>query len=295
MDKNIRLGVMYGLACYIIWGILPIYWKQIHHVSAFEILANRFIWCLVFVYILIIYLNKKEEFISEAKAVFSSTKSAAMMVLAAIMLSFNWGIFIWAVEDGRILETSLGYYINPMLNVLLGLVFLKEKLSRLQWAAVALACSGIGVMVIRTGYLPWVSIAVPGSFAIYGLLKKFIKVSPFTSTLLETLIISPLALAYIGYLYSQGKSAFQLYDLTTLLYLVGAGVVTATPILFFTACAKLLPLNMVGFMQYLSPSMSMVIGIFMYNEAFTSTHAMTFALIWTGLLIFTYSQFQGKK
>lgn len=292
MDKNIRLGILYGLGCYGLWGVLPIYWKQIHHVPAIEILANRFIWSLVFIYLLILALGKKEEFVRETKEVFSNVKSSFYMISAAIMLSFNWGIFIWAVEDGRILETSLGYYINPMLSVLLGLVFLKEKLSKLHWVAVAFACAGIAVMVIRTGYLPWVSITVPGSFAIYGLLKKYIQVSPFTSNLLETLIISPLAIAYLVYLYLQGNNAYQVYDWITIMYLVGAGTATATPILLFTACAKSLPLNMVGFMQYLAPSISMAIGIFMYGEVFTYTHALTFGFIWLGLFIFTYSQFK---
>lgn len=292
MDKNFRLGVICGLACYILWGVLPIYWKQVHHVPALEILANRFVWSLVFIYILILFLNKKDEFIAETKAIFSTTKSSLYMIAAAIMLSFNWGIFIWAVEDGRILETSLGYYINPMLNVLLGLMFLHERLTKLQWIAVGLACSGIAVMVARTGYLPWVSITVPLSFAIYGLLKKYIKASPFTSSLLETLIISPIAIGYLGYLFMHGENAYQKFDATTIMYLVGAGVVTATPILLFTACAKLLPLSTVGFMQYLSPSISMLIGIFMYNEVFTTTHAITFGLIWLGLSIYTYTQFK---
>lgn len=290
MDKNFRLGIICGLSCYILWGVLPIYWKQIHHVPALEILANRFIWSLVFIYILILCLNKKDEFVAETKAIFSTTKSSIYMISAAVMLTFNWGIFIWAVEDGRILETSLGYYINPMLNVLLGLVFLSEKLTKLQWTAVVLACSGIGVMIVRTGYLPWVSITVPLSFAIYGLLKKYIKASPFTSSLLETIIISPLAFGYLGYLFINGTNAYQRFDTATMLYLIGAGVVTATPILLFTASARLLPLSTLGFMQYLAPSISMLIGIFIYNEVFTITHAITFGLIWLGLILYSYSQ-----
>lgn len=290
MDKNIRLGVLYGLGCYGLWGVLPIYWKQVHHVPAVEILANRFIWSLVFIYLLILVLGKKDEFVRETKEVFSNTKSSFYMIAAAVMLSFNWGIFIWAVEDGRIIETSLGYYINPMLNVLCGLIFFKERLSKLQWLAVAAACTGIAVMIVRTGYLPWVSIVVPGSFAMYGVLKKYIQVSPFTSNLLETLIISPIALGYLAWLYINGKNAFQLFDMNTSIYLVGAGVVTATPILLFTACAKKLPLNMVGFLQYLAPTISMAIGIFMYDELFSFTHALTFGFIWIGVLIFTYAQ-----
>ena len=190
------------------------------------------------------------------------------------------------------METSLGYYINPMMNVLLGVVFLKERLTKLQWTAVGFACAGIMAMVIRAGYLPWVSIVVPLSFAIYGLLKKFIQVSPFSSIMLETMIISPLALGYLGYLAVNGQNAYQLYDAVTIIYLIGAGAVTATPLLLFTACAKRLPLNLVGFLQYLAPTISMIIGIFMYGEAFTSTHAITFSCIWIGVAIFSWSQFK---
>lgn len=292
MDNKIKAGILYGLGAYGLWGILPIYWKQVHHVPALEILANRFIWSLFFVFLLILCLNKKDEFIEETKNIFSTTKSSMVMIWAAVMITFNWGIFIWAVEDGRIMETSLGYYINPMMNVLLGVVFLKERLTKLQWTAVGFACAGIMAMVIRAGYLPWVSIVVPLSFAIYGLLKKFIQVSPFSSIMLETMIISPLALGYLGYLAVNGKNAYQLYDAVTIIYLIGAGAVTATPLLLFTACAKRLPLNLVGFLQYLAPTISMIIGIFMYGEAFTSTHAITFSCIWIGVAIFSWSQFK---
>lgn len=292
MDSKLKAGIFYGLGAYGLWGVLPIYWKQIHHVPALEILANRFIWSLFFVMLLILGLHKKDEFIQETKNIFSTTKSSILMILAAIMIAFNWGIFIWAVEDGRIMETSLGYYINPMMNVLLGVLFLKEKLSKLQWTAVAFACAGIMVMVIRAGYLPWVSIVVPLSFAIYGLLKKFIQVSPFSSIMLETLIISPLAIGYLSYLALQGKNAYQLYDGLTIAYLIGAGAVTATPLLLFTACAKRLPLNLVGFLQYIAPTISMIIGIYMYGEEFTYTHAITFTLIWIGVALFSWAQFR---
>ena len=279
MNKDFKEGLLYGLGAYGLWGVLPIYWKQIHHVPALEILANRFIWSLFFVALLIFVLHKKEEFILETKEVFSTVRTSVIMILAAIMITFNWGIFIWAVEDGRIMETSLGYYINPMMNVLLGLLVFKERLSKLQWVAVTFACTGILIMVVRLGYLPWVSITVPLSFAIYAVLKKFLRVSPFTSIFLETLIISPLALGYLYYRASFGQNAYQSGDLLTIVYLIGAGAVTATPLLLFTACAKRLPLNVVGFLQYISPTISMVIGIFMYGEVFTSTHALTFGCI----------------
>lgn len=290
MDKDHRLGVLCGLGAYFLWGLLPIYWKQLHHVPALEILANRFIWSAVFVLLILLATGRLGEFARETRQVFGTVRSACTMLLAAVMIAFNWGIFIWAVEDGRILETSLGYYINPLISVLFGMVFLKERLNRLEWIAVALAAAGIGVMVAKNGSLPWVSIVVPATFAVYGLLKKLIRVSPFTSIMLETLLISPLMLWHLGGLWLQGTNALQTGGAVTAAFLVGAGAATATPLLLFTACARILPLNMVGFMQYLSPTMSLLIGVFVYGEAFTLTHALTFGLIWLGLGFYICSQ-----
>ena len=290
MDKQYKLGVFYGLSAYIIWGVLPIYWRQIQHVDAMEILASRFIWSAVFVFLLLLGTGKLKVFIEETKTIFSTWKTAICMILAAITISFNWGIFIWAVEVGRIVETSMGYYINPLVSVLFGMLFLREKLDRLQKIAVACAAVGIGVVILKNGSLPWVSVSLAATFALYGLLKKLIKAQALTSIMLETLLISPLMVYYLYYLSQQGGNVYQSCDTSTLCYLVGAGVATATPLLFFTGCAKLLPLYMVGFMQYIAPSITLLIGIFMYGEAFTFTHAIAFGCIWLGLVFFTISQ-----
>ena len=293
MKKDFRLGLSYGLAAYLLWGVLPIYWKQIQQVPALEILANRFIWSLIFMTLLIKLLHKQVDVRQEIRGVFSGGRSTVFMLAAAVMIAFNWGIFIWAVEDGRIMATSMGYYINPMLNVMLGLIFLREKLNRLEWLAVGFACTGIAFMVVRTGYLPWVSLCIASTFAFYGLLKKYLQVSPFTSIFLETLIISPLAVGYLVYLALHGGNAYQLAELGTKFYLMGSGAATAVPLLLFTAAAKLLPLNTVGFLQYISPTISMFIGIFIYGESFTSTHAISFGCIWIGLVLFSFSQFKN--
>lgn len=290
MDKQYKLGIFYGLGAYLIWGVLPIYWRQLQAVDAMEILASRFIWSAVFVLLLLLGTGKLQIFVQETKAIFSTWKTALCMVLAAIVISFNWGIFIWAVEAGRIVESSMGYYINPLVSVLFGMVFLHEKLDRLQTIAVLCAAVGIGVIIVKNGSLPWVSVSLAATFALYGLLKKLIKAQALTSIMLETLLISPLMLYYLYYLSQHGGNVYQSCGTRTLLYLIGAGVVTATPLLFFTGCAKLLPLYMVGFMQYISPSITLLIGVFMYNEAFTMTHALAFGCIWLGLGFFTVSQ-----
>lgn len=287
---NYRLGIFYGLGAYLLWGVLPIYWKLLQHVEAMEILANRFLWSAVFVFLLLLATGKLNIFMQETKAIFSMKKTACCMVLAAIMISFNWGIFIWAVEAGRIVETSMGYYISPLMNVLFGVVFLRERLAKLQIAAVSCAAVGIGVIIVHNGGLPWVALMLPLTFAFYGLLKKIIIAQPMTSILLETLLISPLAAGYLYYLSINEGTVYQSCDMNTLLLLAGAGAVTATPMLLFTACARKLPLNIVGFLQYISPSISLMIGVLIYGEPFTGTTATAFGCIWAGLALFIWSQ-----
>ncbi len=290
MDKNYRIGIFYGISAYFLWGVLPVYWRQIQHVDAMEILASRFLWSVVFVFLLLAGTRMLKQFLQETKEIFSHWQTAVSMICAAVLISFNWGIFIWAVEVGRILETSMGYYINPLVSVLFGMVFLHERLSRLQIIAVIWAAAGITFVIIQNGSLPWVSVGLALTFALYGLIKKIIRVHALTSIMLETLLISPIAAGYIYYLCGQGGSAYQAGDLRTLLFLAGAGIVTATPLLLFTGAARLLPLYMVGFMQYISPSLTLLIGVFVYGEAFTLTHAVSFGCIWIGLLFFTVSQ-----
>ncbi len=290
MDNNYRSGILYGLAAYLLWGVLPVYWKLLQHVDAMEILASRFLWSAVFVFVLLLATGKLQVFIQETRAIFSTKKTACCMVLAAIMISFNWGIFIWAVEAGRIVETSMGYYINPLMNVLFGVLFLHERLEKLQVAAVISAAIGIGVIIVTNGGLPWVAMGLPITFACYGLLKKIIVAQALTSIMLETLLISPLAAGYLYYLSNVGGNVYQSCDMVTLLLLVGAGAATATPLLLFTASAKLLPLKLIGFLQYISPSITLLLGVLVYGEPFSGSTATAFGFIWLGVLMFVWSQ-----
>ncbi len=290
MEKNYKMGVLYGLGAYLLWGVLPVYWKLLQHVDAMEILVSRFLWSAVFVFLLLCVSGKLQVFVQETKAIFSTWKTSICMILAAIMISFNWGIFIWAVEDGRIVETSMGYYINPLMNVLFGVLFLRERLDKLQTAAVICAAIGIGVIIVKNGSLPWVSLTLPLTFALYALLKKIIVAQALTSIMLETLLMSPLAAGYLYYLAQHGGNIYQSCDSKTFLLLAGAGVVTATPLLLFTACARKLPLNLVGFLQYLAPSITLLLGVFVYGEPFNSTIATAFGCIWFGLALFIWSQ-----
>ena len=288
--ENYKQGIFFGLAAYVLWGILPVYWKALELVSPFEILSSRFMWSCVFVFLLIIFQKKWPLFTKEVKQVFSNVKTGAAMAAAGITISFNWGTFIWAVNNGHIVETSMGYYISPLMNVLFGVVFLRERLAKLQIAAVSCAAVGIGVIIVHNGGLPWVALTLPLTFAFYGLLKKIIMAQPMTSILLETLLISPLAAGYLYYLSINEGTVYQSCDMNTLLLLAGAGAVTATPMLLFTACARKLPLNIVGFLQYISPSISLMIGVLIYGEPFTGTTATAFGCIWAGLALFIWSQ-----
>lgn len=290
MEGSFRQGIIYSLTAYLLWGILPIYWKTLGSVQAFEILSNRFIWSCVFVWVLIIASGKVKSFLAETQSILSNRQQSLAMLAAAVTISFNWGLFIWAVNDGRIVETSMGYYINPLVSIVFGVFFLKERLDTWQMAAVGCAVIGVGTMVWNLGQLPWVSVSLAMSFALYGLIKKCLAVTTMTSIMLETLLITPLALAYEYYLSLGGVSAYQTASTGMLIMLACAGIVTATPLLFFTAGAKLLPLKIVGFLQYIAPTISLLIGVFLYKESFTSVHMVAFGWIWFGLFLFTISQ-----
>lgn len=292
--ENYKQGIFFGLAAYVLWGILPVYWKALELVSPFEILSSRFMWSCVFVFLLIIFQKKWPLFTKEVKQVFSNVKTGAAMVAAGITISFNWGTFIWAVNNGHIVETSMGYYINPLVSILFAVVFLRERLDKMQLAAITCAFIGVASMVYSFGKIPWVSLTLAFTFALYGLLKKILPVSALTSIMLETLLITPLALVYEYSLWQQGVSFYASGNVQVIMMLTGAGVVTAIPLLLFTAGARLLPLKIIGFLQYISPTLTLLIGVFVYNEAFTASHLLAFGWIWAALLLFIVSQLRSN-
>lgn len=292
--ENYKQGIFFGLAAYVLWGILPVYWKALELVSPFEFLSSRFMWSCVFVFLLIIFQKKWPLFAKEVKHVFSNVKTGAAMIAAGITISFNWGTFIWAVNNGHIVETSMGYYINPLVSILFAVVFLRERLDKMQLAAITCAFIGVASMVYSFGKIPWVSLTLAFTFALYGLLKKILPVSALTSIMLETLLITPLALVYEYSLWQQGVSFYASGNLQVIMMLTGAGIVTAIPLLLFTAGARLLPLKIIGFLQYISPTLTLLIGVFVYNEAFTASHLLAFGWIWAALLLFIVSQLRSN-
>ena len=283
-------GIAFGLGAYALWGILPLYWKQLQHVSSTEILAHRVVWALVFLFVLLTVTRKLPSFISEIKYIACQPPKMWGILGAAIMLNLNWFTYIWSVNHNHIIQTSLGYYINPLVSVLLGMVFLHERLSFWQMVAFFLAAVGVFSLTVQYGTFPWIAFTLAITFAIYGLFKKIINVGSITGLTLETLLSFAIALPYLVYIYNTGKSSFQFVPSDTTLLLIGAGAVTATPLILFAAGTKRLPLFAIGFLQYVSPTMSLLLGVIIYHEVFTLGNLLSFMVIWTGLIIFSLAR-----
>ena len=279
------IGVLYGVAAFGVWGLLPAYWKLLKTVPPLEILSHRIIWSLVFVVTLLIAKGE----LSAALQALRSGKNCSALLVSAAVISVNWGTYIWAVNTNHIVETSLGYYISPLLSILLGMLFFRERMIFWQYVAVGLAAIGVVYLTVQYGKLPWIGLVLACSFSLYGLLKKAVSVSSLNALGIETLLISPFCLAFLGYQQVQQKGAFGQVEFVTQALLVLAGVVTALPLLWFAQSAKMIPLSQVGFLQYLAPSLALLLGVFVYGEEFTSAHAVSFGCIWTALLLYSCS------
>lgn len=284
---RISAGVASAVGCYLIWGFLPIYWKLIDNVPAMEILAHRVVWCFLFLLGLLAFTGRIGQTRRELASIAASRIKVAGVLAAAVIVTVNWFIYIWAVNDSRILETSLGYYINPLVSVLLGVVVLKERLTVRQAAAVALAALGVLNQAVHVGGLPWVSLSLAVSFGLYGLCKKMLNIGAITGLTLETFLLSPAALIYLAWLQYHGQGSFTPGEPVTAALLFGTGVATAVPMLLFANAANRIPLSVLGFFQYLSPTIAMFVGIFLYHEPFSATQFVSFACIWAALAIFS--------
>lgn len=282
-------GFIYALATFMMWGVFPIYFKFIQHIGSVEILAHRIIWSFV---ILIILLRIKQKF-SNLKILLKDKKLVFMLFLCGILIATNWGVFIYAVMTDRILQTSLGYFINPLLSILLAAIFLKEKLSLAAKLSVFLAFIAICIQVISMGELPVISIILPLSFAIYGLLHKKISVPSLEGLFIETMLIFPIGMFYLTYLGINHQGSFG-FNLDGILLMI-SGLVTILPLLTFNSAALRLNLSTVGYMQYISPTISMLIAVFLYNEELGISKLISFGLIWLGLFIVSFDSIKRKK
>ncbi|MFZ5648576.1 MAG: EamA family transporter RarD [Bacillota bacterium] len=284
------VGIVSAASAYILWGILPIYWKFVYPVSSSEILAHRVVWSFIFLACVLFVAGILKPFLSETREIVSSPKQLLALVMSSIFISINWLTYIWAVNNNHIIETSLGYYINPLVNVLLGIAVLKEKLSFWQMVSFFLAMIGVVNMTVYYGSFPWIALTLAVSFGFYGLLKKTINLGAIAGITLETLIISPFALIYIGYIHKSGYGSFGFDSPVLSGLLIGGGIVTAVPLILFSGGAKRLPLSIIGFLQYIAPTIALILGVFLYHEPFTAAHRVSFVFIWLALTVFSLSR-----
>jgi chloramphenicol-sensitive protein RarD len=275
-------GIALGVGAYVLWGVLPIFWKAIESVDSFEILAHRIVWSVVFLAV-IIALRRSWDQVRRM-----SVSTIARLLGAGSLLALNWATYIWAVNNGHIVESSLGYFINPLLNVLLGVLILRERLEPMQWIAVAIAATGVMYMTVSVGSLPWIALVLATSFAVYALLKKKMRgVGPIESLAVEvTLVLLP-ALIFLTVLGVGGEGAFGADGARITVLLVLTGVATALPLLLFGAAAGLIQLTTIGLLQYIAPSLQFLIGVFVYGEVVGRDRLIGFVLVWLALALYT--------
>lgn len=284
MSRETRLGLLYGASAFLIWGLTPIYWKLLLQIPAAEILAHRVVWGW---FIVAGWMSLRGRWPELAVAI-KQPRTVAALAVSTVLIAINWGIFVWAVNAGRVLATSLGYFINPLVSVVLGLAVLGERLNRRQWIAVALAAAAVTILTIRQGHLPWVSLVLAVSFALYGLLRKTVQADAVIGLAFETMALAPLAAAFLLLQKRRGVAAFGFQGTEINVLLVTAGVVTVVPLILFTLGVRRLPLSTAGLLQYIAPTCTFVLAVFLYREPFSAAHAVSFALIWIALGIYTF-------
>ncbi|RKD24422.1 transporter [Ammoniphilus oxalaticus] len=278
-----RKGIWYAIGAYILWGILAIYWKSLQDIPAGEILAHRVFWSFLFVGV-VLFISKR---IFQVKAVLSSRRNWITVTCSGFLISANWFTYIWAVNNDHVIEASLGYYINPLFSFALGVLVLKEGLRRWQAISMLFAAVGVTILTIEYGKFPWIALSLALTFAFYGLTKKMIELDSLIALGLETLMVFPVAFFYLFRLELNGTSSLSSISLPTFLLLASSGVITAVPLLWFAQAAKRIPYTMISFIQYVSPTITLLLGIFLYKETFTWTHLISFGFIWLALALYT--------
>ncbi|MBW1837346.1 MAG: EamA family transporter RarD [Deltaproteobacteria bacterium] len=276
-------GVTYASAAFLIWGLGPIYWKVLNTIPAFETIMHRVIWSFLFLLIILVCQRQWNEFIAAIK----NRRTFMILFPTAILIGLNWFIYIWAVNNEHILQASLGYFINPLINVLLGIIFLRERLRLLQTVSLVIAGTGVLFLTFHYGEFPWIALSLAFAFGFYGLIRKVAPISSLVGLSVEMLLLSVPALVYILFLFSKGTGAFFHMGIKIDLFLIGTAFLTAFPLLLFTLGARRLKLSTLGFLQYIAPSCMFLIGVFLYNEPLSRAQILTFVMIWTALCIFS--------
>jgi len=284
-------GVGFGLLAYGIWGFFPLFFRQLSHVSPMDVLSNRAVWACIFVGIL---LTLKRNW-GRVIAVFRTPRQFAMLALAALLVGSNWLMFLWAVAHQQVVASSLGYFLTPLVNVLLGLLVLKERLNRLEWISVGFALAAIANEIVALGSLPWVSLFLAATFGSYGLVRKQVPVDALSGLWLETLAMLPVCGIYTLWIAQDGHQVFVAADLSTALLLVGAGIITALPLMAFAAATQRLDLATVGMLMYINPTMQFLTAVWIFGEPMQNERLVSFALIWVGLFVFSWSMWQKYR
>ncbi len=283
------VGAVYAVLAYASWGIFPIYWKLFGTAPTLEVISHRIVWSLLFLALLAWWRKDGPEL----RSVLRSPKRLVFLFGTVSLLSANWALFIYGVNSNQVVESSMGYFINPLVNVLLGFFVLKERLSRAQVVACLLAACGVIWFGWHLGKIPWIALGLAATFALYGLLRKIVAVTPIVGLLVETALMLPLAGAAIWWLSAHHTTQFTNSPHLTLIF-IGAGIVTSLPLIWFNNAAKLLPLSTLGFFQYLAPTLQLLLGVALYHEPFSLREAIAFLLIWSAIAIYLKSSFAPK-
>ncbi|QZA82444.1 EamA family transporter RarD [Deefgea piscis] len=286
-----QLGIIYTLLAFLIWGLFPLYFKALHGIAPEEIVLHRFIWSLIFLSAVLLIKQRW----AWLKPALKQPKLIGVFILSAVLLASNWYTYIWAVNAGRVVDASLGYFINPLINVLLGVIFLHERLRPTQWLAIAIAATGVAWLTWQAGHLPYIALILACTFALYGLLRKTAQLGALEGLSLETLVLFPIALAAMVYLLATGQSDFVRAPASTQALVLLAGPITAIPLLLFAAGARKIPLSLVGILQYTGPTLQLLIGVFVFHEAFDAARAIGFGLIWLALAVYAIDGWRSYR
>jgi chloramphenicol-sensitive protein RarD len=288
-----KTGIWYALGAYLMWGLFPIYWKWLQAVPALQVIGHRIIWSFLVLTVVVLATRQWTKFRSTL-----TPRVLGIYLVAGLLLSANWLVYVWGVNSGHIVETSLGYFINPLFSVLLGMIFLKERLRPAQWFPLGLATSGVLYLTWTYGSLPWIALALAFTFGFYGLVKKTAPLGSLYGLTLETGLVFLPALGYLLFTESTGYGAFGHTDLVVLFLMIGAGPVTTVPLLMFASAARRIPLTTIGIMQYLAPTLQFLLGVIVYREPFTTAKLVGFSLVWVALIFFWtegYLTYRARK
>jgi chloramphenicol-sensitive protein RarD len=277
----LQRGYWYAVGAYVTWGLFPIYWKWLQHISALQLIGHRVVWSCATLLLIIALSRQWRNFRSSVR----DRRALGIYAIAGVLIAINWTVYVWAVNSNFIVETSLGYFINPLVSVLLGILVLGERLRIGQWAAIGLAAAGVLYLTLAYGSLPWISLALACTFGLYGLVKKMAPLGAVHGLALETSILLVPALVYLSIEHSNGRGAFIHGGTAIDLLIIGAGPVTTIPLLFFAAASRRIPLSMMGLFQYIAPTMQFLIGVFLFHEPFTRSRFIGFSLVWVALLL----------